>query len=234
MKNKVLTLLLLASLPFFSTSTFVLQGAENTDILYIDRMDKIRTNELDGRNAGYSQPPSRVTFFKSNKWSTLPDNKALKIMYDKRNEGGVRDDGGFCGYYTILKSHRKGYLNAGDYGYLTFWVRGDGGSEESFKVGLADRYWEIMEDSVKSEPIEEYLPEGQITPEWQLAVIDLDDFFLDHEELFSLAICFEADVFDDGSNRGAIFIDDIAFVKTEAAVNTLRSVRGGVAATLNQ
>jgi len=76
-------------------------------------------------------------------------------------------------------------------------------------IGLADRHWDRVGDSLKSEEIGVYLPEGRVTKEWQKAKIPLDVFFLDYTKLSSIAISFEADCFAEGSGSGTIYIDDI-------------------------
>ena len=85
---------------------------DKPDVLFIDRMDNMRRNEIGGRNSVYLQPPSRVSFSKSDRHGRTEGNAGLKISYDKKNEGGPRDDGGFCGFYTTVKLGRDGYLDA--------------------------------------------------------------------------------------------------------------------------
>lgn len=211
MKNNIIIFGLLL-LGLASVGTNYLRAED--DVLFVDRMDQMRKNELGGRNSTYVQPPSRVYFSKSDKWGKQEGDRALKIIYDKKNVGGPRDDGGFCGFYSILKKGREGYLDVSNFQYLTFWVRQEPSSQDvRFKVGLADRQWELLDDSFKSEEVGNYLPEGEVTEEWQMAMIPLEDFFIDLSQLAALAIAFEADVFEDGAGRGSVHIDDVAFVK---------------------
>ncbi|MBI4335087.1 MAG: hypothetical protein HY589_00350, partial [Candidatus Omnitrophica bacterium] len=134
--------------------------------------------------------------------------KSLAVRYDKKNTGGPGGTGGWCGYYSILKAGPK-YLNATTFTKLTFWVKGEKG-DENFKVGLADRHWEQVGDSVKSEDIGVYLKAGRITTEWQQAVIPLDAFFIDMKEIASIAVCFEGDCFPQGKGSGVVYIDEMA------------------------
>ncbi|MBN1270509.1 MAG: hypothetical protein JXB04_13045 [Kiritimatiellae bacterium] len=180
-------------------------------ILWIDRMDSTAKNDRGGRNSVYMQPPSRAGFSKATEYGHGEENSGLKILFDKKSEGGPRGDGGFCGYYTILKQGRDGYLDAAPYKYLTFWIRGEKGGE-NFKIGAADKMWEAMDDSVKSQEITAYLPAGKITTEWQQAVIPLGEWFIDWKFTHALSFCFEADLYEDGSAQGVIFLDDLAFV----------------------
>ena len=63
------------------------------------------------------------------------------------------------------------YFDGTPYKVITFWVRGEKG-DENFVVGLSDRHWDRIGDSVKSQEIGKYLPEGKITTLWQKATID--------------------------------------------------------------
>lgn len=101
------------------------------------------------------------------------------------------------------------YLDATGYTSITFWVRGEQGGE-AFMIGLADRHWDKIGDSVKSEVIGRYLPAGRITTTWQKAVIPLEAFFVDYAKLGSIAISFEADAFPDGKGAGTLYLDDLA------------------------
>ena len=147
------------------------------------------------------------------------------VRYDKRNSGGPFDSGGWCGYYTLLKSPAalvaptaenpnpeplpEQYLDGSQYKAITFWVRGEKG-DENFVVGLSDRHWDKIGDSVKSEEIGKYLPAGKLTTDWQKASIPLDEFFLDYSQLASVAIVFEGDLFPETGHAGVVYIDDLA------------------------
>ena len=179
------------------------------ELFYVDRFEKTG-NLLGGRTNVYEQAPSRATAATTDRERYGSSGKSLVMRYDKKSTGGPYDSGGWCGYYTILKTGPK-YLDAMNFTNVTFWVKGEKGGE-NFKVGLADRHWEQVGDSLKSDDITAYLsPNNQITTEWQKATIPLDVFFLDMKEVASLAICFEGDCFPEGDGRGMIYIDDIAF-----------------------
>jgi len=184
-------------------------------VLYVDRMKRYRMNALGGRNSVYVRAPSGATFDKGN--YGRGDNKTLRIRFSKKAYDGPYGQGGWCGFYTILKNRRlfsknDGFLDASKYNYITFWVKSETGEEnENFCLGVADKMWSLIDDSMKTEPIGNYLPEGRLTTEWQLAVIPLHDVFIDWSLVNSLAICFEGDLFEDGEGGGTIYIDDIAF-----------------------
>jgi len=174
--------------------------------LLVDDFNK-NTNLLGGRTSVYQQAPSRALAIQSPTEHYGDSGNALMIKYDKKAEGGPYNQGGWCGYYTILKKGET-YFDASSYKAITFWVKGAEGAE-NFKVGLADRQWDQVGDSVKSEEIGKYLPSGGVTKEWQKATIPLDVFFLDFKELGSISVCFELDCFPGGAGKGTIYIDDL-------------------------
>jgi len=201
-------------------------GMCTADDMVIDDFESGKiTNRLGEKTNVYVKAPSKVMMsFRTDNIEGDPTT-VLMLRYDKRNEGGPFDMGGWCGYYTLLKKpnvyaskavgipvnevERHLYLNASDYRAITLWVRGIAG-KENFVVGLADAHWDKVGDSVKSEEIGRYLPEGKITSEWQKAIIPLDEFFVDKTKLSSVSINFEADCFPEGAAKGAVYIDDIS------------------------
>jgi carbohydrate binding protein with CBM30 domain len=188
------------------------QPPASTESLMIDNMDDLSKNSLGGRNSTYLQAPSRAAFTKAEDYGK--SGGGLKLTYDLKNEGGPRGDGGFCGYYTLVKKGTDGYLDASPYQYITFWVKGEKG-EEKFKIGVADKMYETMDDSVKSQEIGSYLPAGKITTDWQMAAVPLADFFVDWKLVASFSICFEHDTFDNGAGAGIIYIDEFELVKNK-------------------
>ena len=181
-------------------------------------------NRLGARANVYVKSPSRIMMSRTSEVIKGKKSQALLLRYDKKAEGGPYNLGGWCGYYTLLKSPGylvaptpedpnpdpvgEQYLDGGALKNVTFWVRGETGSE-NFAVGLADRHWDQVGDSVKSEEIGKYLPAGRLTTEWQKATIPLDTFFVDYSKLASISVCFEADVLPDGKGTGTVYIDDI-------------------------
>lgn len=192
--------LCLMSLVFgLATSVF----AEEFVVSHFDK----RTNELGGATSVYQQAPSRATIALSSEVAQDAGGKSLKVTYDKKGVGGPYGKGGWCGFYTRLKAQET-YFNASPYKTIHFWVRGEKG-DENFRVGIADRHWDDIGDSVKSEDIGKYLPAGKVTTEWQRASIPLEEFFIDFSELAAVAICFETECFPDGAGAGTIYIDEM-------------------------
>ena len=163
-------------------------------------------NRLGGQGSVYVMDPSSAVAQRTDK-DPKNGSRMLMLEYDKKPKGGPHDSGGWCGYFTPLKFGSR-YFDASPYKTLSFWVRGAQGSE-NFVVGIADRYWDSVGDSVKSEEIGKYLPAGKITTEWQKAAIPLSDLYVDYKELAAIAICFEGSIFPNGQGKGAIFVDDV-------------------------
>ena len=182
-------------------------------------------NTLGNRTNVFIKAPSKAMV--SFREDSLNGKKSMVLMvrYDKRNTGGPFDSGGWCGYYTILKSPAalvaptpdnpnpepmpEQYLDGSKYKFITFWVRGEKG-DENFLIGLSDRHWDKIGDSVKSEEIGKYLPSGKLTTGWQQAKIPLDEFFVDYSQLASISFVFEGDLFPETGHSGVIFLDDVA------------------------
>ena len=176
--------------------------------LVISHFNK-RTNELGGNSSIYQQAPSKAMVTLVSEGAYDEGGKALKIDYDKKGTGGPYGKGGWCGFYTLLKQE-DAYFDASRFKTLTFWVKGAKG-DENFRVGLADKQWDQLGDSVKSEDIGKYLPAGKITTGWQQATVPLEQFYLDLTELASVVIAFEHDCFPEGVGQGTVTIDELAF-----------------------
>lgn len=174
--------------------------------LLVDDFEGGAMNKLGGQSNTYIQAPSRALALRTDQGAHA-GSKALMIKYDKKGQGGPYGAGGWCGWYTLLRVGPR-HLDASGYERIHFWVKGDKGGED-FVVGLADRHWDEVGDSVKSEPIGKYLPAGKITAEWQEASIPLSEFMLEHKELASLVICFEGSVFPGGAGSGTVYLDDV-------------------------
>jgi len=182
------------------------------------------SNKLGNRANVFIKAPSKAML--GLKPSTVSGKKSqvLMVRYDKKQTGGPYDGGGWCGYYTLLKSPgalvaptdsdpspatmAEQYLNAEQNNAITFWVKGETG-DENFVVGLSDRHWDRVGDSVKSEEIGKYLASGKITKSWQKAVIPLDEFFVDYAQLAAVSFVFEGDLFPETGHAGTVYLDEI-------------------------
>ncbi|MDD5067932.1 MAG: carbohydrate binding domain-containing protein, partial [bacterium] len=166
---------------------------------------------LNGRCAVYQRDPSKAAFSKVDMQRNGKEDKVLKIRFDKKNTDGPDGTGGWCGYYTIVKQGNK-YLDVKGYKKLTFWVKGENGGEK-FKIGAADQAQEAMDDSAKSDDVTSFIPSKKITKEWQKVSIPMESIFIEWTMLASISINFEADLYEDGSAKGTVYIDDIQFEK---------------------
>ena len=91
-------------------------------------------------------------------------------------------------------------------------MKGETG-DENFTVGVADRHWDKIGDSLKSNEIVTYIPGGKITKEWIYVRLPLEEFFLDYSQLAAITINFESDCFPEGKGKGLVYIDDIMLEK---------------------
>jgi len=181
----------------------ITKGAEP---FLIDDFEK-EGNLVGGKSNTYEKEPSKALAMRIPEEHFGSAGRALMIKYDKKAEGGAYGTGGWCGYYTMLRSGGK-YFDITPYKAMTFQVKGVKGGE-NFKIGIADKHWEELGDSIKSEEILKYLPEGKITTDWQKATVPLEVFFLDKKEIASIAFCFEGDCFPTGAAKGTVYIDDL-------------------------
>ena len=210
----------------FSVLAFALQAAPVLAApLWVDDFNSGEIKNLLGNRSNvFIKAPSKAMVSFREETVGGKKTQVQMLKYDKRNTGGPFDSGGWCGWYTILKSPAalvaptpdnpnpeplpEQYLDGSKYKAIKFWVRGEKG-DENFVVGLSDRHWDKIGDSVKSEEIGKYLPAGKLTTDWQQANIPLDEFFLDSTQLASISIVFEGDLFPETGHAGVIYIDDI-------------------------
>lgn len=175
--------------------------------LLVDNFEQHGASNMLGNPANsFSEGPSRL--LAARRW--IPMNRGaggevLMLRYVKQVQGGPGDTGGWCGYYTLLKTPGRGgtadqYLDGSKYEAITFWVRGQRGNE-NFVPGLVDRYWDRAGGSDQAKGIGAYLAAGKITTEWQKAKIPLDEFVVDFDQLASIVFMFEG--------AGTIYVDGI-------------------------
>lgn len=166
--------------------------------LLLDDFDHSDVN-LFGRKAGtYKKLPSVCRASRVEAPRVGDRGRALKL--DFRTEAT-----GWCGYYTLLNQVDGAYYDLGRFDRVSFMVRGETGAE-NFELGLADRNWMNIGDSLKAGDVGRYLPAGKITTEWQRAVVPLEAFgLLDLSEMGSFVINFHE------KSRGVVYVDDLKF-----------------------
>ena len=174
-------------------------------------------NKLDCKANVFIQPPSKIMMTFKSDTREEKSTQVLLLKYRKELEGGPYDVGGWCGYYTLMKKAnsmgKEAWFDASKYKSLTFWVRGQT-DKENLVVGFADRHWDNVGDSVKTDKdIGFYLPSGKLSTEWQKATIPLESIWIDWEQLASIAIVFEGYLFNSPA-EGTVFVDDIQLEET--------------------
>ena len=182
-------------------------------------------NTLENRANIFVRAPSKVMVGLRDEAIQGKKSQVLMIRYEKKQTGGPANGGGWAGYYTLVKSPGAvvaatagnpnpkpvvdKYLDATGYKALTFQVRGETGAE-NFIIGLSDRHWDGVGDSVKSQEIGKYLPAGKLTTGWQKATIPFGEFYIDYTQLSGISFVFDGDLFSAAGSAGKIYLDDIA------------------------
>lgn len=157
-------------------------------------------NRLGNAAHTFLKAPARILAVRHYEELRGEPNHVLELRYSKK------EDKGWCGYYTRLARDVR-YLNGVNIKAVTFRVRGETG-QESFVVGLVDRYWEQAGDSARSQPVGAYLPAGRITRTWQKARIPAGEFYADFTQLTALVFIME------GAEKGAVYIDDLVLERS--------------------
>jgi len=128
---------------------------------------------------------------------------------------------GFCGVWTHLFDFKQSveqrrYFNAETFSVLTFWIRGQTGTE-GILLKASDARWERLGDAQPIGEVAAFLPQGTLSSAWQQAVVPLSQFprQLNRRELAGL-------IFETVSNgTGQIQIKDLAFCTTPSPLPEL-------------
>jgi hypothetical protein len=124
--------------------------------------------------------------------------KSLKLVYEKESTG-------WCGYFTLLNQIDGEYYDLSKYKSVSFMVKGQKGGE-TFQLGMADKNWINIGDSLKAGQVENFLPSG-VTTEWKEVVIPLKKFgALDLTQMGSFVIDFNK------KQKGVIYVDNLKFI----------------------
>lgn len=174
-------------------------GSGTAGDLLLDNFDHSNVNLL-GRKANvYKRLPSVCAFSRSDREKIGSAGRSLRLDFDKQSTG-------WCGYYTLLNEIDGDYFDLSSYKAVSFWVKGAQGGE-TFEVGMADKSWMTIGDSVKAGSIEKYLP-GGVTDQWQPVVIPLSEFGkLDWTHMGSFVINFNR------PSQGTLFVEDLKFIR---------------------
>lgn len=167
----------------------------------LDNFDCSDVNLLGRKTNAYKKLPSVCRFERVREEHFGPGGRSLKLDYKKESTG-------WCGYYTLLNQIDGEYYDLRPYKSVSFMVKGKTGGEK-FEIGMADKNWVIIGDSLKAGMVDKYLP-GGVTTGWQEVVIPLEDFgLLDFSEMGSFVMNFNE------KGEGAVYIDDLKFYLKE-------------------
>ncbi len=176
------------AVPEFSGNTFLVADFNEGNV-----------NRLGGYFNGFSRAHSTadVTI------SRLPGgDQALTFVF-------TRDTSGFAGFWIHLFDFKSPpaqriFLDSTPFSFITFSIRGEHG-QEALRLQVADRIWELKEDSLPINEVGAFLPAGRITKEWQRAWVPLKSLpaRVDPKELASL-------VFTAQRGGGRVYIRDLA------------------------
>lgn len=167
--------------------------------LLLDNFDHSNLNLLGRKANAYKRLPSVCAFSRTTEERLGSSGRSLRLDFEKQSTG-------WCGYYTLLNEIDGDYFDLSPYKAVSFWVKGAQGGE-IFEIGMADKSWLTIGDSVKAGAIDKYLPAG-ITTQWQQVMIPLSDFGkLDWTHIGSFVINFHR------PSRGAVFVEDLTFVR---------------------
>ena len=166
--------------------------------LLLDDFDHSDLNLLGRKANAYKRLPSFCAFSRVPDPRVGSEGRSLRLDWSKQTTG-------WCGYYTLLNQIDGDYFDLSGYKEARFWMRGLQG-KESFEIGMADKSWLTIGDSIKAGPVEKYLPTG-VTTQWQEVVIPLSDFGkLDWTQMGSWVINFP------NPGSGTVFLDNLRFI----------------------
>ena len=167
--------------------------------LLLDDFDHSNMNLLGRKANAYKRLPSVCEFSRVEDPRVGKHGRSLRLDFEKQGTG-------WCGYYTLLNQIDGAYFDLTPYKEVRFWVSGAKGGE-TFEIGMADRSWLTIGDSVKAGPVEKYLPHG-VTTKWQEVVIPLSDFGkLDWSQMGSFVVNFYK------LGKGTLFVDELRFIR---------------------
>ncbi|MCX5715582.1 MAG: hypothetical protein NTV07_01730 [Candidatus Omnitrophica bacterium] len=172
--------------------------------LLLDDFDYSDLNLLGRKTNAYKKLPSVCLYERVPEEHYGPEGRSLKMDFKK-------DTTGWCGYYTMLNQIDGEYYDLSPYRSVSFMVKGKSGGEK-FEIGMADKNWVIIGDSLKAGGVDKYLA-GGVTTQWKEVVIPLEDFgLLDFTQMGSLVMNFSE------KGEGTVYIDDIKFYLKESLV----------------
>ncbi len=125
---------------------------ENRKKLIIDDFMSTETNSIGGEFSTYEEPPSKISLSHRDVERGGKITQVLLLKYYRVMSDGPYDKGGWCGYYTLLKTEDMPYLDVSKYKYLTLWVKGEKGTE-NFMVSMSDTYLDKKNKAENPNPL---------------------------------------------------------------------------------
>ncbi|MFH1848167.1 MAG: hypothetical protein ABH825_02995 [Candidatus Omnitrophota bacterium] len=170
---------------------------DRTGYLLLDDFNYSDLNLLGRKTNTYKKLPSLCVTGRVSEERVGESGRSLKITYRK-------EAAGWAGYYTLLNQIDGEYYDLTPYGAASFMVKGEKGGE-TFEIGMADKNWLTIGDSLKAGPVDKYLP-GGVTTQWREVVIPLKSFgLLNFKEMGSFVINFNE------KQTSSVYIDDLKF-----------------------
>lgn len=166
--------------------------------LLLDNFDRNDLNLLGRKANTYKKLPSVCEAERTDAVRFQDKGRSLKLAYNKESTG-------WCGYYTLLNQIDGEYYDLSKYKAVSFMIKGEAGGE-TFQLGMADKNWINIGDSLKAGQIEDFLP-GGVTTEWKEVVVPLVKFgSLDLTQMGSFVIDFNK------RQKGIVYIDNLKFI----------------------
>lgn len=144
-----------------------LQAGEPQDCLALDNFDLDIQNNVGGWRSTFQRAPSKASHLRVTDGPRGTTGRCVRVT-------GQHHAAGFCGFWMHFFDFRQKphtFLDAADFKYLSFFVRGQQGGE-SFLIRLMDDGQFQKESSVSVGPVEGYLTNG-VTTAWQEVVVPL-------------------------------------------------------------
>jgi len=200
------------SLPAEPATTVVSQRPDfSGNCFQVSSFDFGNTNRLGGYFNVFRKEPSNARA----SLQAGPDGR-LGLTLDF-----VKTPAGFCGVWTHLfdfklSAGQRRYFDATPFSLLTFWIRGQTGTEHIL-LKASDARWERLGDAQPIGEAAAFLAQGTVSSVWQRVVVPLSQFprQLNRRELAGL-------IFEPLNNgMGQIQIKDLAFCTTASPLPEL-------------
>jgi len=170
------------------------------DYFLVSHYNTGNTNNVGGYFFAFSRSPSK-SFAEIDK-----KQKALSLKWK-------HEEPAFAGvslhlYNFKLPGHQQVFMDARDFRYITFKIRGAKGGEQ-FMLRLADRLHEQRQGSVKIGPLDNFIDGGLVTKKWKEVWVKMRDIpkGVRMKELASLIFMVNK------NSKGKVYIKDFAFTK---------------------